>query len=50
MPELHWSYGYPAALTAMGITAIGLLIYFYRRGWILRGQPPASRSSSGQLG
>jgi magnesium transporter len=36
MPELHWYYGYPMALTAMGATAIGMLVYFYRQGWIFR--------------
>jgi magnesium transporter len=37
MPELHWYYGYPASLLAMAITAVGMLVYFYRRGWIIRG-------------
>jgi magnesium transporter len=37
MPELHWYYGYPMAVVIMLSTAIGMLIYFYRRGWILRG-------------
>ena len=36
MPELHWYYGYPACLAAMGATAMGMLVYFYRSGWILR--------------
>jgi magnesium transporter len=38
MPELHWVYGYPAALAVMGLTAVALLFYFYRQGWILRGR------------
>lgn len=33
MPELGWYLGYPFALTLMGATAIGLLIYFWRKGW-----------------
>src|SRR4051794_529032 len=33
MPELHWRYGYPAALLAMAVTAGGLLWWFRRRGW-----------------
>jgi magnesium transporter len=33
MPELHWRFGYPAVLLAMGVMAIGLLVYFRRRGW-----------------
>jgi len=32
-PELAWRYGYPLALLAMLGLAIGLLIYFARRGW-----------------
>jgi magnesium transporter len=34
MPELKWFYGYPFALGLMGATALGLLLYFRRRGWI----------------
>jgi magnesium transporter len=33
-PELHWRYGYWYALGLMGITAILMLIWFRRRGWI----------------
>jgi magnesium transporter len=36
MPELHWYYGYPACLAAMAATAVGMVIFFYRKGWILR--------------
>lgn len=34
MPELGWSFGYPFALGLMVATAVGLLLYFRRRGWI----------------
>jgi magnesium transporter len=34
MPELNWVYGYPAALGLMGLTTIGLLIYFKFKKWI----------------
>jgi magnesium transporter len=34
MPELHWRYGYYFALGAMGLTAVGLVGYFKRRGWL----------------
>lgn len=34
MPELKWYLGYPMALAIMAAMAIGLLIYFRRRGWI----------------
>jgi magnesium transporter len=36
MPELHWFWGYPMALVLMAATAVAMLFYFYRRGWILR--------------
>jgi magnesium transporter len=38
MPELHWSFGYPLAIGSMVATAIGMLIYFYRQGWIFSGR------------
>lgn len=34
MPELNWVFGYPFALTLMGGTALSLLIYFFRKGWL----------------
>ncbi len=34
MPELRWAFGYPFALGLMSMTAISLLIYMYRRGWL----------------
>ncbi len=34
MPELEWPYGYAFALGLMALTAIGLLYWFRRRGWI----------------
>jgi magnesium transporter len=36
MPELGWRYGYPLTLTIMAVTAVVLLVYFRRRGWIGR--------------
>lgn len=42
MPELHWRYGYPMCLTMMGGLAIGLLVYFRRRGWIGEGETDSS--------
>ena len=38
MPELRWYYGYPATLAVMAVTAVGMLVYFYRQGWIFRGR------------
>lgn len=34
MPELHWRWGYPAALGLMGLTGILLVAYFRRRRWL----------------
>jgi magnesium transporter len=37
MPELNWRWGYPAVLVLMITMAVGLLWFFWRRGWIGRG-------------
>jgi magnesium transporter len=34
MPELSWEFGYPFALASMVGTAVGIVIYFKRRGWL----------------
>lgn len=34
MPELGWYAGYPMVLGLMGCTVVGLLIFFWRSGWI----------------
>ncbi len=34
MPELKYEYSYAILWTAMGSVTIGMLIYFYRKGWI----------------
>lgn len=36
MPELGWYWGYPFALAVMGAVAVGLLVLFWRFGWIGR--------------
>jgi magnesium transporter len=36
MPELHTRNGYYLALALMAIVAIGLLAYFWKRGWIFQ--------------
>ncbi len=33
MPELNWYWGYVATLGVMAIVAIGMIIFFWRRGW-----------------
>lgn len=39
MPELNWYYGYPLALLLMLAVAVGLVVYFRRKGWIGGGRP-----------
>ena len=34
VPELHWLFGYPFALTLMVLTSIILYLAFKRRGWL----------------
>lgn len=36
MPELHWRYGYVFAWGLMIVTALAMLVYFQRKGWILQ--------------
>ncbi|MDA0215121.1 MAG: magnesium/cobalt transporter CorA [Planctomycetota bacterium] len=33
MPELHWKYGYEFALGLMGLSTLGFMVMFWRRGW-----------------
>ncbi len=34
MPELHWRWGYPAVWLVMSGLAVGLVVWFRRRGWL----------------
>jgi magnesium transporter len=34
MPELDWEYGYPFALTVMGLSILAPFWYFRRKGWL----------------
>ncbi|MFY9252830.1 MAG: magnesium/cobalt transporter CorA [Fuerstiella sp.] len=36
MPELKWGWGYPMALGIMASMAVGMLLFFWRRGWLQR--------------
>jgi hypothetical protein len=45
MPELEWSLGYPFALGLMVVITIGLLFFFWRKGW-LTDRPMARRSAA----
>ncbi|OON70388.1 magnesium and cobalt transport protein CorA [Hymenobacter sp. CRA2] len=33
MPELYDPWGYPVVLLIMAVIAVGMLIYFYKKGW-----------------
>lgn len=34
MPELSWTYGYPATMLGMTVIAALMLVHFRRQGWI----------------
>ncbi len=34
MPELSWYYGYPIAIGLMLFIAVGLVAYFWKKGWL----------------
>ncbi|OAQ52407.1 magnesium and cobalt transporter CorA [Natrinema mahii] len=34
MPELYWTYGYPAIMLGMGLVAGLMLVYFRRQDWV----------------
>ncbi|MCB1391583.1 MAG: magnesium/cobalt transporter CorA [Rhodobacteraceae bacterium] len=38
MPELHWRWGYPVVMAAMGLIAVALAVWFRRKGWLGRGR------------
>jgi magnesium transporter len=38
MPELGWAYGYPFALAVMAAVALGLLGFFWGKGWLGSGE------------
>lgn len=33
-PEIHWRYGYPMAIFLMIASTVGMIVFFYRQGWI----------------
>ncbi len=39
MPELDWYLGYPFALALMLAVAVGLIVFFRRKGWMGGGKP-----------
>ena len=34
MPELSWTWGYPAVLAVMAVVGIILVVFFRRHGWL----------------
>lgn len=38
LPELRWQYGYVFSLCLMGVVTLGMLVFFYRKGWLSLGQ------------
>ena len=50
MPELRWKYGYPFALALMGLTALGLALFFRKKGWLAveDSRPTPKPGSDGQ--
>ena len=34
MPELNWKYGYVAVMALMALIAAGMMVYFWRKGWL----------------
>lgn len=36
MPELHWKYGYFITLGVMAIIVIGMIFWFYKKGWLFK--------------
>ncbi|MDQ6800600.1 MAG: magnesium/cobalt transporter CorA [Acidobacteriota bacterium] len=43
LPELHWQFGYWYALGLMAITAVLMLFWFRRKGWLGHRDSPHSR-------
>lgn len=49
MPELRWYYGYPMVLLAMLLIAMGLLMFFRRKGWLGPTMPRAAHPELSKL-
>lgn len=50
MPELNWYWGYVATLTVMAIIAIGMVFFFWQRGWFENFTPMRSSRRSSRRG
>lgn len=49
MPELHSPHGYFLTIAVMAILAVGLLIYFWKLGWIFDNEPTVKTSARSDL-
>lgn len=49
MPELHVRWAYPSLLALMFLTVSGMLIYFWRKGWIGESEPSEKRAKGSGL-
>ena len=45
LPELHWHYGYYMVWVIMVVVAVGMLLLFWKRGWI--GNPKPKKNDEG---
>jgi len=48
MPEISWVFGYPFALGLMAVVAIGILLFFRRRGWLGQRDELSEKPRSGR--
>jgi magnesium transporter len=46
MPELNWPLGYPLVMGFMALVALGMVIYFWRKGWLRRSAVPRNKDRS----
>jgi magnesium transporter len=52
LPELGWAFGYPFVLALMLAVAVGLVAFFWRRGWLAASEwtLPARDETAGEPG
>jgi len=48
MPELSLAWSYPLIWCIMGLTALGMLTFFYRKGWIRISRLPTADATAAQ--
>ncbi len=44
MPELNWRYGYLLVMGLMAVIALGMIYYFWRKGWLRSTPAPRRRN------